>query len=95
MSLLHCFRLRLTHCWSIELPPQEKLLEEAKALLESTKDWKQGKTHHHTVKIYGRPKASGELAGWHCRVSEHGPEDATFDELWEKLGTKKGENEVQ
>lgn len=47
------------------------------------------------MKTYSRQKFRGEIANWHCRVSEHGPEDATFDEFWEKLGVNKGENETQ
>lgn len=70
------------------------MLAQGRALLESTHSWKQGKTFHKDVKTYSRPKASGEPAAWHCRVSEHAPEQATFDELWEKLGSNKGENEV-
>lgn len=78
-----------------ELPPEDKLIAQAHAILETTDKWKQGKTFHKVVKTYSRPKFKGEIANWYCRVSEHGPEDATFDEFWSKLGVDKGTNEVK
>ena len=83
-----------THALLTELPSPDSVLAEGRALLESTTGWKQGKTFHNVVKTFSRPKAAREPAGWYCRVSEHGSEDATFDELWEKLGVDKGNNEV-
>ena len=71
------------------------MLEEGRALIESTQNWRVGKVFHKIVKTSARPKAPGEPAGWYCRVSEHGPEDATFDELWEKIGIDKANNEIQ
>ena len=79
----------------IELPAEEKLIAQGHSVLETTVNWKQGKTFYKVVKTYSRSKFRGEVANWHCRVSEHGPEEATFDEFWEKLGVNKGENEVK
>ena len=64
-------------------------------MLESTKSWKQGKTFNKVVKTSSRPKGPQDGAPWHCRVSEHPPEDATFDEFWSKLGEDKANNEMQ
>jgi hypothetical protein len=71
------------------------LIAQGKSVLETTAGWNQGKTYHKVVKTYSRPKFRGETANWHCRVSEHGPEEATFDEFWSRLGVNKGKNEVQ
>ena len=78
-----------------ELPSEEKLLAQGKSVLETTVNWEQGKTYHKAVKTSSRSKFKGESANWHCRVSEHGPEDATFDEFWAKLGVNKGQNEIK
>lgn len=68
----------------------------ADALLESTSTWKEGKTYHKQVKTYSRAKAPGiDGAPWHCRVSIHKPEEATFELLWSKLGTNKAVNEKE
>jgi hypothetical protein len=65
-------------------------------LLEATKDWKKGKAYHkNTVQAYSRPKGTGDGASWHCRVSEHSPEEATFDEFWSKIGIKHSEYEKE
>ena len=78
-----------------ELPSEETILALGEALLESTKSWKQGKTFNKVVKTSSRPKGPQDGAPWHCRVSEHAPEDATFDEFWSKLGEDKANNEMQ
>ncbi|THG98688.1 hypothetical protein EW026_g3539 [Hermanssonia centrifuga] len=88
------YKLNVTPVKVSELPTAETLLVQGRTIIESTNDWKQGKTFYKVVKTYSAPKAPGEPAGWYCRVSEHTPEDATFDEFWEKLGVNKGENEV-
>ncbi|KAH9981332.1 hypothetical protein BGW80DRAFT_1471900 [Lactifluus volemus] len=67
-----------------ELPSDQVALAAARELLESTKDWKKGKAYQNTVQTCSRPKSTGDGAGWHCRVSEHSPEEATFDELWKE-----------
>lgn len=72
-----------------ELPSEETILALGEALLESTKSWKQGKTFNKVVKTSSRPKGPQDGAPWHCRVSEHASEDATFDEFWSKLGEDK------
>ena len=77
------------------LPSAERVLAEGHALLESTQNWKQGKTVEKGVSLCSRAKQSGEPAAWHCRFSEHAPEEATFDELWEILGVNKGLNEMK
>ncbi len=72
------------------------MLAAARDLIETTTSWKEGKSYSkHTVRTFSRPKLQGDGAAWHCRVSEHGSEDATFDEFWSKLGVNKAENEKQ
>jgi len=77
-----------------ELPSEETLLAQGRALLDGTSSWKKGKAFHKVVQTYTRPKFKGEPANWYCRVSEHPSEEASFDELWGKLGVNKGENEI-
>lgn len=70
------------------------LLEVGRAVLKNSDNWKQGKSFiNGTVRTYSRMKAPSDVAGWHCRVSEHTKEEATFDEFWRKLGENKAENE--
>lgn len=82
--------------WFQGIPSEESILAAAKAVLESTNSWKEGKSFHKkTVKTFSRPKGPGDGAGWHCRLSEHHTDDATFDEFWGKLGVDHAENEKQ
>ncbi|KAG6871449.1 hypothetical protein C0995_004428, partial [Termitomyces sp. Mi166 len=60
-----------------------------------TPTWKQGKTYHINVKTCHRPKGPADGAPWHCRISEHPPTEATFDQLWDKLGEDKALNEKE
>ena len=92
-SLAYAVLACLIQC--TELPPEDKLIAQGHAILETTEKWKQGKTYYKSVATYSREKFKGESANWHCRVSEHGPEDATFDEFWSRLAVNKGENEVK
>jgi len=66
----------------------------ADTLFESSKTWKEGKTIK-GVKTYSRAKGPDDGAPWHCRVSVHKPEEATFEQLWEKLGKDKALNEKE
>ncbi|KAG1891353.1 hypothetical protein F4604DRAFT_1876468 [Suillus subluteus] len=51
-------------------------------VLESTESWKVGKTFSKgTVQALSRAKGPGDGAPWHCRISKHTTEDATFDEF--------------
>jgi len=87
--------LTITPLQLSSLPSDESILAAAETLLESTSSWKQGKTYHKIVKTYSRPKLPEDGAPWHCRVSIHTPEEATFDQLWAKLGTDKAINEKE
>lgn len=78
-----------------ELPPEEVLINQGRALIDGTSKWTKGKTFHKVVHTSARPKFKGEPSNWYCRVSEHAQEEASFDELWGKLGVNKGENEVK
>lgn len=76
------------------IPSEEEVMTAADALLESTTSWKEGKTYKQ-VKTYSRAKAPEDGAAWHCRVSVHKPEEATFEQLWSKLGQNKAVNEKE
>lgn len=77
------------------MPSEETIITTARRLIESTSSWKQGKTYHKIVKTYHCPKGPDDGAPWHCRVSEHAPTEATFDQLWAKLGNDKAINEKE
>jgi len=90
------FQLSIAPVRPSDIPSEEVILERGREVLEQSKTWKQGKSYaNNTVKTYSKPKASGEKAGWYCRVSEHAPEECTFEEFWSKLGENKAENEQQ
>ena len=78
-----------------ELPSEETILKAGRAILESTSSWKEGKTYAHGVKTLSRAKGPKDGANWHCRISEHTKDDATFDEFWSKLGENKPVNEKE
>ncbi|KAJ7510038.1 hypothetical protein B0H11DRAFT_1845840 [Mycena galericulata] len=86
-------QLTITQLKLSAIPSDEEAMAAADALLESTSSWKEGKTYHKQVKTYSREKAPEDGAPWHCRVSVHKPEEATFERLWSKLGTDKAINE--
>ncbi|KAF7974807.1 hypothetical protein HWV62_11147 [Athelia sp. TMB] len=79
-----------------EIPSEESILAAGRSILDSIPTWKRGKTFHkNSVQTFSRSKAAGDGANWHVRVSEHGSEDATFDEFWSKLGNDKAINEKE
>lgn len=97
MSIIQVFFISNLYLPSIHaaLPPEDVLIEQARALIDGATKWQKNKTFHKVVQTYQRPKVKGEPANWWCRVSEHGQDEATFDEFWDKLGKNKGENEVK
>jgi hypothetical protein len=79
---------------TIELPSDEQVITAARDLLEATKGWKKGKAYEKkTVQTYSQQKGPDDGAPWHCRVSEHTPAEATFDEFRSKLGNLENEKE--
>lgn len=88
------YQLSVTPVKVTEFPPESNIIAQGHAILETTDKWTQGKTFHKTVKTCSRTKFKGETANWHCRISEHGPEDGTFEEFWSRLAGDKAENEV-
>ncbi|PBK97070.1 hypothetical protein ARMGADRAFT_1077180 [Armillaria gallica] len=89
------FKLTITPLKPADIPSEAAILSAGESLLKSTSSWKPGKTYHKTVKTYSRGKEAGDGAPWHCRISEHAPAQATFDQMWGKLGTNKPENEKE
>ena len=79
----------------LDIPPESAIITEGRALIDSTASWKKGKTFYKNVVTYSGPKRPGDEAPWYCRVSVHTPEEATFDQLWDKLGRNKASNEQQ
>jgi hypothetical protein len=79
----------------LDIPPESAIITEGRALIASTTSWKKGKTFCKNVVTYSGPKRPGDDAPWYCRVSIHTPEEATFDQLWDKLGRNKASNEQQ
>lgn len=80
---------------TVEIPSEEVILSASEALIESSTSWKEGKVYHKVVKTYSRAKGPGDGAPWHCRVSVHKPDEATFDQMWSKLGHDKAKNEME
>ncbi|CAL1705168.1 unnamed protein product [Somion occarium] len=87
------FHLSITPLKLADIPSEHSILRAGRAALTSPIPWRQGKTYYHTVRTYSRPKSPWDGAAWHCRVSEHGSDEATFDEFWSKLGINKAANE--
>ncbi|KIK59604.1 hypothetical protein GYMLUDRAFT_44567 [Collybiopsis luxurians FD-317 M1] len=87
--------LTITPLKPSEIPPEEDILKAADTLIESCTSWKQGKTYQKVVKTYSRGKGPGDGAPWHCRISVHKREEATFDLMWAKLGKDKAVNEKE
>ncbi|KAJ6502388.1 hypothetical protein C8R45DRAFT_1191192 [Mycena sanguinolenta] len=77
------------------IPSDEDIMQAGDALLESSSSWKEGKTYHKQVKTYSHPKGPEDGAPWHSRVSIHKPEEATFSQMWSKLGEDKATNEMK
>jgi hypothetical protein len=74
---------------STELPTDEAVITAAKELLATTTSWKRGKIYgKHAVQTSWRGADGPNEFSWHCRVSEHSREEATFDVMWDKLGPK-------
>ncbi|KAJ7741588.1 hypothetical protein DFH07DRAFT_55621 [Mycena maculata] len=88
-------QLTITELKPSAIPSDEDVMAAADELLESTSSWKKGKTYHKQVETYSRAKAPEDGAPWHCRVSVHKSEEATFDKLWSKLGKDKAINEKE
>ncbi|KAG2077974.1 hypothetical protein BDR04DRAFT_1226796 [Suillus decipiens] len=90
------FQLSIDPVRPAEFPDEETILALGRQVIESTETWKVGKTFSKgTVQTLSRAKGPGDGAPWHCRVSKHTKEDATFDEFWSKLGVNKAENEKE
>jgi hypothetical protein len=85
---------------STEIPTEETLVGAGKQLIEGMNSWNQGKTYHKVVKTYDTttsregPKGR-ETLHWHGRISEHTPDQGTFDQFWEYLGKNKAVNEKE
>ncbi|KAG5649742.1 hypothetical protein H0H81_002211 [Sphagnurus paluster] len=89
------YALSITPVRPSDVPPHETLIDLAKKLIASTHSWKQGKTYYKNVKTSHHPATTPGGAPWHCRVSEHTKDEATFDELWDRLGKDKALNEKE
>ncbi|KAL0066409.1 hypothetical protein AAF712_006451 [Marasmius tenuissimus] len=93
MSQSSTFQLTITPLKPATIPADEPILVAAEKILDASRSWKPGKTYHQVVKTFTEPKTQADGAPWHCRVSEHTPQEATFDQFWDKLGNNKAVNE--
>ncbi|KAF8163618.1 hypothetical protein B0H34DRAFT_745641 [Crassisporium funariophilum] len=88
--------LTITPLKPSEIPPEETIIAEATKLVEDSLTWKSGKSFfNNSVKTIYRPKGPGDGAPWYARISEHTPQEATFDQFWDKLAHDKPINEKQ
>lgn len=83
------------HTGNVELPSEEVIFAVSEAFIEATPSWKVGKTYQKVVKTYSKAKTTGNSAPWHCRISVHKPDKATFNQMWAKLGKDKAKNEME
>jgi len=93
--LLPCgVKLNATPLKPSELPPEDKVIQAGRELIEATLNWKSnGSFAKGVVTGYVHPKDADDDQPWFCRVSEHSAEEASFDEFWFGLGTNKPEHE--
>lgn len=81
--------LTITPLTPSEIPSEETIITEGITLIESTSSWPEGKTFFNNIKTLYHAKRLGDGAPWHVRLSEHAPEELTFDQLWENLAIDK------
>ncbi|KIM65328.1 hypothetical protein SCLCIDRAFT_542377 [Scleroderma citrinum Foug A] len=80
-----------------DVPPEDAILALGGDLIGSTDTWRKGKSFAKgkVLTLHLPRNQAPDKLPWHCRVSRHSKEDATFDEFWSKLGVNKPENERQ
>lgn len=84
----------LYFCFS-DAPSSSELLAATRAHIQSTTSWTQKKSIK-GVKIFTASSSINPKGpAWFCRVSEHGPEEATFDEFWQGLGVNHSIHEKE
>ncbi|KDQ18151.1 hypothetical protein BOTBODRAFT_551693 [Botryobasidium botryosum FD-172 SS1] len=90
MSLLSLDPVKLSN-----VPSSSDLLAAAREHINSSTTWTQKKSVGN-IKIF-TTKSTTNPGGpaWHCRVSEHGPDEATFDEFWQGLGVNHSLHEKE
>lgn len=76
-----------------EIPPEESIIAAGRELIESTDSWKAGKTYFTKVKTLHSSAGPSLVGAWHCRLSEHPPNEVTFEQLWDKMANNKAVNE--
>lgn len=64
------------------------IIAAGRELIESTDTWKKGKT-------FAGVKTLFHSGDWHCRLSEHPPDQITFQQLWDKMAYDKAPNEKE
>ncbi|CAE6472027.1 unnamed protein product [Rhizoctonia solani] len=74
-----------------QIPDIEVVLAEAKALIEDTQNWREGKTYQGV--LTHKKAISGP--SWHSRTSIHEPQDGTFEDFWNCLGINHSLNEKE
>jgi len=54
-----------------------------------------GKKYFTTVKTLSHSGGLTPVGNWHCRLSEHPPDQITFKQLWDKMAHDKALNEKE
>ncbi|KAF7778530.1 hypothetical protein Agabi119p4_2875 [Agaricus bisporus var. burnettii] len=83
--------LRAAAIQPIDIPSEESIIAAGRELIESTDSWQLKKTINN-VKVVHKPATSTD-GSWFCRISEHSPEEVTYDQLWDKMARNKAQNE--
>lgn len=89
------FVLNTTALRPSEIPSEEVIIAAGRELIESTDAWKVGKTYFTTVKTLSHSGGLTPVGNWHCRLSEHPPDQITFKQLWDKMAHDKAPNEKE
>ncbi|KAG8977779.1 hypothetical protein FRB90_008685, partial [Tulasnella sp. 427] len=76
------------------VPSFETCMQAARQIMADAANWTEGKTFNDgACRTYSRKIPSGPP--WHMRVTRHGPEDGTFTDFWNALGSNHSEHELE
>ncbi|KIO30655.1 hypothetical protein M407DRAFT_149287 [Tulasnella calospora MUT 4182] len=76
------------------IPSFDTCMQSARQIMADTANWTEGKTFNDgSCRTYIKKIPSGPP--WHMRVTRHGPQDGTFTDFWNALGSNHAENELQ
>lgn len=93
VSLSNWLRAHKSCSRELDIPSEESIIAAGRELIESTDSWQLKKTINN-VKVVHKPATSTD-GSWFCRISEHSPEEVTYDQLWDKMARNKAQNEKE